>query len=118
MIILANGISPQMFQFENTRITYDLQITRISGWQAGDILRSGPFVSVYGHADSAKLLSRYFRMPISVSRQRIKLTPEDRLIVASVQRSRVREIGYDRSHPAIFRFYLVRLKGSRNDNRA
>ena len=118
MIILANGISPQMLYFEITRISYDLQITRISGWQAGDILRSGPFVSVYGHADSAKLLSRYFRMPIGVSRQRIKLTPEDSLIVASVQRSRVREIGYDRKHPAVFRFYLVRLKGSRHDDRA
>ena len=118
MIILANGISPQMFYFEDTRITCSLEITRISGWQAGDILRSGPFVSVYGHADSAKLLARYFRMRINVSRERINLTPEDQLIVASVQRSRNREIGYDRQHPAIFRFYLVRLKGSRNDRRA
>lgn len=110
MIILSNGISTQMLSFEDTRITRRLEITRISGWQAGNILRSGPFLSVYGHADSARLLARYFRMPIPVSRQRISLTTEDQLIVVSTQRSRLREIGYDRRHPPVFRFYLVRLK--------
>ncbi len=109
MIYLGNGISPMMLPFENTRITHQLKITLISGWQAGEILRSGPFVSVYGHADSARMLSRYFRMPIEVRREQISLGPEDKLIVASTQRSRTREIGYDREHKPVFRFYLVRL---------
>lgn len=109
MIYLANGISTQMFDFPEENFTVVPRITRISGWDAGDILRSGPFVSVYGHSDTARLLAAYFRMEIPVSRERITLTKDDTLVVVSSQRARNREIGYDRKNRPTFRFYKVRL---------
>ena len=117
MIYLANSFSVSMLYHPDVNTISELRVERISGWTAGNILRTHDFVSVYGHEDSAKILRRYWQdVPVPVARRPISLRPDDMLIVASSQRDRDREDGYDWGHKPWFRFYRITLTGAKNEN--
>lgn len=108
MLYLVNGFStgmlgPRSGVWGNRE---RLEFTTLDPFSAGALLRENAFVSCFGHADTARHLSRYLKVRIPVSRESISPGPEDLILVASAKHTRIyrrREIGCPK-----WRFYLVR----------
>ena len=105
MIYLANAFSVGMLPtgFEPVHVT----VERIGAYTAGEILRENPFVSVFGHRWTAWPLSRYLHINVEPSRDSIRLTPEDVLIVAKPVMDR--EYRMAPGAPR-WRFYRVKIR--------
>lgn len=84
MVYLSNTFSVSMTAPMKVGGHVVPDIERISAKEAGRILREADFVSAFGHVWSAWHLSRYLKADIPVSRNEIRLTPEDVLIVAHI----------------------------------
>lgn len=84
MIYLCNTFSVLMIPPMAVRDRRGLQIERISAAEAGELLRTSPFESAFGHSWSAWHLSRYLRVRVPASRHTIRLEGGDVLLVAEV----------------------------------
>ena len=108
MIYLTNAFSVTMMRWPVIGISRHVQITRISAWSAGEILRNNDFISCYGHENTARHLRRYLKVNIPVNRAPVALTPHDTLIIARA--------GFDREYERTdtiraprWSFYMVKV---------
>ena len=110
MIYLANAFSLGMLRYPDINEPHRLQITRISAFEAGEILHRSEFYSVYGHRDTACHLAKYLKIYVPVQRETIELKPGDVMIVA---RANVRRMDYeiDRRRGPKWSFFRVTVGG-------
>lgn len=94
MIYLCNTFSLHMLQKMHCGHSLNLDITRISAQDAGNLLRKNAFRSFFGHHDSAWHLGRYLHVAIPVSRGTMTLTENDLLLVATIQSKREWQQGW------------------------
>jgi hypothetical protein len=87
MIYLSNAFSLQMI---DTSRAQNIHIAPVSVEQVQEILTRG-FVSVIGHADTAKILESMLHTGVAYNRANLKLQQGDILIVAQVMGGRLPE---------------------------
>jgi len=107
MYYLSNGFSPTFLRYPIIGEVHHLDITRISANEAGEILRTNKFRSVYGHKTTAGHLAKYLHIYVPVRRDTIELTKRDTLIVAKASMSR--EFREDKSKAPKWQFFKVRI---------
>lgn len=105
MIYLCNTFSLHMLQPMGCEHTQQLNVTRISAQDAGNLLRKNAFRSFFGHRHSAYHLGRYLHVTIPVCRGTVTLTERDMLLVAAIQSKRLWEQGW-KGCPG-WRFFLI-----------
>lgn len=117
MIYLCNTFSLHMLQRMGCEQTQNIDVTRISAQDAGNLLRKNAFRSFFGHHGSAWHLSRYLHVTIPVCRGTVTLTENDLLLVAAIQSKREWQQGW-KGCPG-WRFFLVSCrKGDPDEDRA
>lgn len=114
MIYLCNTFSLHMLERMKCEESTQVEITRISAVEAGNLLKKNAFRSFFGHSRSAYHLSRYLRVTIPVSRGMITLRERDTLLVAAMNSKRAWEAGY-KGCPG-WRFYLVKRRRKTDDD--
>lgn len=108
MLYLVNGFSTGMMGKRSglwgNKVRFEFET--LNPYDAGEMLKTTPFVSCFGHADTAWHLSRYLHVDIPVSRESIVPEAEDLLLVASAKHTRAYHKGFLRCPK--WKFYLVR----------
>lgn len=95
MLYLSNSFSVTMLQsYPDYNASWNVRIRRISAYAAGNLLKYNPFISCYGHAETAAHLSRYLHIRVEPRRDPIELRPEDILIIAHVHKGRAYREGF------------------------
>lgn len=108
MIYLCNAYSLHMLRYMPCGTSCRTEITHLSAFEAGELLRTHPFESFFGHRWTAHHLAKYLQVEIPVSRGTIKLEEGDILLVASAGKSG-REPGYPKRKVPKWRFFTVQL---------
>ncbi len=108
MIYLANAFSVGMVPAPEIGEPHPLVITRISARETFALLHDRPFRSVYGHAGTARHLSRYLKIRVDVTREAVHLLPGDELIVARANLKR--EDHWNPNRAPKWQFFRVAVK--------
>ena len=108
MIYLCNAYSLHMLNYMPCGTGCRTETRHISAAEAGEMLRTQPFRSYFGHGWTAYHLARYLQVEIPVSRGRLKLEEGDVLLVASAGKSNRFPIDGQRKLPK-WKFFTVTL---------
>ena len=117
MIYLCNAYSLHMLHYMPCGTSCRTEITHLSAFEAGEILRTQPFESFFGHGWTARHLAKYLQVEIPVSRGRLKLDEDDVLLVASAGKSSRDPLSGKRKLPK-WRFFTVTLVPDDSESRA
>ena len=105
MIYLTNAMSVHMLEKMNCGDKCTLSLERISCKQAKEMLQGSRFRSYFGHYDTVAHLERYLRIHIPISREWVRIGPDDIVIIATL--GSTREFEHGRKPNRMFEFYMM-----------
>jgi hypothetical protein len=103
MLFVSNAFSFNMFTF----VPEVLVQTEMTQAEASDFLKKREFTSVFGHADSASLVSQLLGVEIEFNRSNQKFTYQDQIFVIQYSGPRLPEGATSLPEGAGFKYILV-----------